>query len=345
MRTISSPFSLDDLLGQKGKWLDGSGPLSDIAVSSRIRLARNVDGVAFPRLASPDQLRQVEAKVKGAIEKGHKFHDIAIFSMEQLTLRDKQFLVERHLMSKEHAAAQVGRCVAIDANEQMSIMVNEEDHVRIQVMVSGLQLGSAWEVATALDNDLFASLPVAFSVQWGYLTYCPTNVGTAMRASVMLHLPALVFQQRVEKVLQSVTQLGLAVRGLYGESSEVRSVFFQLSNHVALGKSEGELIDHVERITKQVIEHEHDARRSLLKHSKAKIEDSVWRAYGLLKHARMLSSHEATDLLSMADEAGVSVVGSRASPHAIIAVGAALDVDHHRRGPVAVPPIDNLLEN
>jgi len=177
-------------------------------------------------------------------------------------------------------------------------MINEEDHLRIQVMQSGFNLNDAWSIIDALDDELSAVLPFAYSSEWGYLTCCPTNTGTGMRASVMVHLPSLVITKQINKVLHTITKLGLTARGLYGEGTEASGNFFQISNQVALGRREAELIENLERILKQVIDHEQTARESLMTNNRTQLEDRIWRAFGILQHARTMSSSEALDLLS-----------------------------------------------
>ena len=188
--------------------------------------------------------------------------------------------------------------VAIGQGEMISVMINEEDHLRIQVIQSGLNLQDAWSVIDALDDELSEALPYAYSSDWGYLTCCPTNTGTGMRASVMAHLPALVITKQINKVLHTITKLGLTARGLYGEGTEASGNFFQISNQVALGRSEEEILENIDRILKEVIHQEQAAREGLLTSNRTQLEDRIWRAYGLLKHAKTMSSNEALDLLS-----------------------------------------------
>ena len=190
------------------------------------------------------------------------------------------------------------KAVAIGQGEVISVMINEEDHLRIQVMQSGMNLRDAWSIIDALDDELSEALPYAYSTDWGYLTCCPTNTGTGMRASVMVHLPSLVLTKQINKVLHTITKLGLTARGLYGEGTEASGNFFQISNQVSLGRSEEELIENIERILKEVIHQEQAGRESLLSNSRTQLEDRVWRAFGILKHAKTMSSNEALDLLS-----------------------------------------------
>jgi protein arginine kinase len=292
------PKELDSLLTKTSEWLRGSGPVSDIVMSSRIRLARNLEKFPFATRASRASQGEVLRQVKEGLPRTPSLKQAIMAEMSELTEVDRQFLVERHLVSRDHIVHPDHKAVAVGEGEVISIMVNEEDHLRIQVMQSGLNLKDAWDVIDTLDDELAAVLPYAYSSDWGYLTCCPTNTGTGMRASVMLHLPSLVITKQINKVLHTITKLGLTARGLYGEGTEASGNFFQISNQVALGRSETELIENIERILKQVIDHEQTARESLLANNKVQLEDRIWRAFGILKHAQTMSSNEALDLLS-----------------------------------------------
>ena len=213
---------------------------------------------------------------------------------------DRKFLVERHLISREHAeGTPKGRGVVAEEKEIISLMINEEDHLRLQVLQSGLGLTQGWDIAEQLDRQLEKYLPYAFSKNWGYLTCCPTNVGTALRASGMLHLPCLVMTKQIGRVLHAITKLGLTARGLYGEGTEATGNFFQISNQVSLGRSDQEIIDKLERVILQVVEQEEAARNALMRQSREALEDRIWRAFGTLKSAHIITSTETTDLLSL----------------------------------------------
>jgi protein arginine kinase len=218
--------------------------------------------------------------------------------MDELGPIERQILVERHLVSHELSDAARPRGIVIGAREQLSLMINEEDHLRLQAMASGLQLHEAWTAADQADSELDQSLDFAFSDEIGYLTSCPTNTGTGLRASVLIHLPALVLLQEIQRVLKSIMQVGLNVRGLYGEHSDVMGNLFQISNQTTLGRSENDSIESLERVTRQVIEAEEHARERLLRDARVQIEDKVWRAYGLLRHCRSVSSQEVINLCS-----------------------------------------------
>ncbi len=289
---------LDDLLKQTSEWLKGSGPLSEIVLSSRVRLARNLERFPFIVRATRATMQEVLDVVKNGINKATSLRRPLWFDMGSLSEIDRQFLVERHLISREHAANPDFRAVVISPSESISVMINEEDHLRIQVLQSGLNLRDAWTLVDAIDDELSETLPFAFTPELGYLTCCPTNTGTGMRASVMLHLPSLVMTKQINKVLHTITKLGLAARGFYGEGTEASGNFFQISNQVTLGRTEAELIENIERILKQVIEYEQNARASLMSNNRNQLEDRVWRALGILRHARTISSQETLDLLS-----------------------------------------------
>ena len=295
-------MTLNDLVQQTGEWLRGSGPKEEIVLSSRIRLARNLQGTLFPQWAKPDQRKEVLSRVGGAVEKCPFLKGALILSLAELSELDRLFLVERHLVSREHAAYADPlsyRAVVVSDREVISLMVNEEDHLRLQVLQSGFNLQEAWAVLNRVDQDLEQELEYAFLPEWGYLTACPTNVGTGMRASAMLHLSCLVMTKQINRVLHAITKLGLTARGLYGEGTEATGNFFQLSNQVSLGVSEEEILDNLERLIKQVVEQEEAARKALLQQSREALEDRVWRAYGTLKSAHLVTSNETVELLSL----------------------------------------------
>ena len=224
--------------------------------------------------------------------------DVSYVNLNQATAIDKLFLVERHLISKEHAEGEGERGVAFGKSETVSLMINEEDHLRIQVIRSGFELKKTWDTIDEIDNILGESLNFAFSSRFGYLTACPTNVGTGMRVSVMLHLPALGMTKHIEKVFNAVGKLGLVVRGLYGEGTKVSGDLYQISNQFALGKSEKEILSIIESVIPRITSYERMARKALVMESKDQLEDRIWRSYGMLKAARMITSEEILQLLS-----------------------------------------------
>lgn len=240
----------------------------------------------------------VYSSVLSAVRKTPGLTGSMALEMRELTPVDRQFLVERHLISNDLADNGKLRGLLVVPDESISAMVNEEDHLRLQALASGFQLRSAWEVVNSIDDDLAQDLDYAFSDELGYLTACPTNVGTGMRASVLIHLPSLVLTKQIGRVLQGITQVGLAVRGFYGEGSQIMGNFFQISNQTTLGQSEKETVDSLERVTKQIIDSEQRARDELLKDARVQIEDKIWRAYGTLRHSRVISSQEVVNLSS-----------------------------------------------
>jgi len=291
-------MDLNDLLFRLGEWLKGEGPNSDIVISSRIRLARNLNKIPFTHWADKKEKEKVLELLGNVLKENEFLKDGIFILMKELDEIDRLFLLERHLVSHEFIQNPNSKAVIISANEAVSGMVNEEDHLRLQVMQSGFNLWEAFEVAQKIDQFLSERIDFAFSSEWGYLTACPTNVGTGLRASVMLHLPMLVFTKQINKVLQAITRLGLTARGFYGEGTEATGNFFQISNQVTLGQREEDIIDNLEKIIKQVIEYEQNARQMVLMQEKEKIVDRIWRAYGILKNAYIISSNETIELLS-----------------------------------------------
>ncbi len=291
-------MELDELARQRGEWLRGSGPESDIVISSRIRLARNLADFPFISRATEKDRSRIESVLREAIPDTENGAKMLYVNVEQLGAVDRQFLVERHLISREHAESQGARAVAIDPAETLSVMINEEDHLRIQVLFSGLNLNDAWELINRVDDQIESKVTYAFHPRLGYLTACPTNVGTGMRVSVMLHLPALVLTRQIDKVFRSLQKISLAVRGLYGEGSQAMGDFYQISNQVTLGKSEERLIKDVVDIVPKIIEYERTARQFLIKESQENLHDRVSRAYGILRTAQTISSEETMHLLS-----------------------------------------------
>ncbi len=281
-----------------GEWLRGSGPQSDIVISSRIRLARNLAEFPFVRRASDEEKATISKLVHQRIRSIDAWDDVLYLEVERLDEVDRQFLVERQLMSRELADASGSRGVAIDLNEQFSVMVNEEDHLRIQVMRSGLDIESAWQRINEIDDLLEKRLNFAFHESLGYLTACPSNVGTGLRVSVMLHLPALVVTREIEKVFRSLQKINVAVRGLYGEGSQFMGDFYQVSNQITLGRTEIELVTTVNEVVPRIIEYERRARDFLLNESEQDLHDDVSRAFGILCTAKKISSEETLHYLS-----------------------------------------------
>ena len=289
---------IEDLARTSGEWLRGSGPESDIVISSRIRLARNLADFPFMSRTSPADRAEIERTVRERLSPVGDSLGLTYLEVHRLDPLDRQFLVERQLISRELADAEGARGVAISGNEQASLMVNEEDHLRIQVMHSGLDLPAAWEQISGLDEQLGGRLTFAFNERLGFLTACPTNVGTGMRVSVMLHLPALVMTRQIDKLFRSLQKISLAVRGLYGEGSQAMGDFYQISNQITLGRSESELVGQVGDVVPSIIEYERKAREFLVRESKQNLHDRVSRAYGILRTAQTITSEETMHLLS-----------------------------------------------
>ena len=291
-------MNLDNLAEKSGEWLKGEGPESDIVVSSRIRLARNLTDYPFISKATDLDRAEIEKTLRKSVTDVSKSNTLSYLDVNELDGIDRQFLVERQLISREHAESEGARGVAIDTGERTSLMINEEDHLRIQVMHSGFDLTAAWERINEIDNRLEEQTAYAFHSRLGYLTACPTNVGTGMRVSVMLHLPALVITRQIEKVFRSLHKISLAVRGLYGEGSQAMGDFYQISNQITLGKSEEELVTQVGDVVPVLIDYERRAREFLQKESHENLHDKVSRAYGILSTAQTISSEETMHLLS-----------------------------------------------
>jgi protein arginine kinase len=290
---------VDHLLKQTCEWLRGTGPNSDIVMSSRIRLARNLEKQPFSHWATKKQEKEamdtLDRSVLGVDMMANGLH----VRMSDIDDVDKQFLLERHLISREHIVRPEFKSVVVGEKEIASVMVNEEDHLRLQVMQSGFNLQECWRISNRLDDALHKKVKFAYNAEWGYLTACPTNTGTGLRASVMLHLPSLVMTKQIQKVLQAITKLGMTARGLYGEGTEAEGNFFQISNQITLGSSEEDIIDNLERIIRQVIGHEENARKTLMKQNREVLQDKIWRASGTLRSAHIINTKEMMGLLSM----------------------------------------------
>ncbi|OQA56686.1 MAG: putative ATP:guanido phosphotransferase [Candidatus Omnitrophica bacterium ADurb.Bin277] len=291
---------------QAVSWLKATGPENDVVVSSRIRLARNLSNYPFGVRLSAEQRKDLIADVARAVSGSSFLKKVELLFTREIGEIDRQFLLERHLVSNELIHDEGISAVAITPDEMVSLMVVEEDHLRLQVFQSGLNLVEAWRIADEIDTALEKNLKYAFDAMLGYLTACPTNVGTGLRASCMLHLPSLVLTKQIQKVLQALSKLNLAVRGLYGEGTQALGNYFQFSNQITLGQPEAEIISNLEGVIKQVITHEREAREYLRKKRKTKMEDQVWRALGALKSARLISSQEAIQLLSLV-QAGIDI--------------------------------------
>lgn len=282
-----------------GEWLRSEGPHHQIVVSSRVRLARNLRHRPFPGWAKKAERSQILELIKPAVEELPEMQDSFSEMLQDLSALEKQVLVERHLISREHAAKGIGSAVVMNRKQTLSIMINEEDHLRMQSIRSGLQLKNAFKLVDKIDSTLEGKLDLAYDQRLGYLTACPTNVGTGMRASAMLHLPGLVLSDLINQVIQAVNKIGLAVRGLYGEGTEAMGNLFQISNQTTLGEKEDEIIARLTKVIETIIEKEHDARQVLIQKKSDTLSDQIGRAYGVLTYAHAMTSKEALNLLSM----------------------------------------------
>jgi len=291
---------LEDLVKTSGQWLRGCGPESDIVISSRIRMARNLADFPFINRATESDKGEIERLLRGEVSQIQEEEDRPFFYVDVSELEnvDRQLLVERQLISREHAESEGSRGVAIGNDERFAVMINEEDHLRIQVMHSGLDLEGAWAEINRLDDLIEQRVTYAYHEKLGYLTACPTNVGTGLRVSVMLHLPALRITQQVERVFRSLQKISLAVRGLYGEGSQAMGDFYQISNQITLGRSEEDLIKQVSEVVPVLISYERKAREFLIQESQETLHDRVSRAFGILRTAQTISSEETMHLLS-----------------------------------------------
>ncbi len=292
-------MTISSLIDTPSELTDAASNKTAIVLMTRIRLARNLAGNSFPGWAKPGQREDILATCREAVLAMPPMKRSLSLSVDELSDLEKQILVERHLISRELSGAKAGAGAVISRDQTFSVMINEEDHLRIQVLRSGFQLKKAWTAINDLDSALEDRLDYAFSPTLGYLTACPTNLGTGMRASAMMHLPALVIASQMEKVVRAVNQLGMVVRGLFGEGSDASGSIFQISNQTTLGESEEGIIKRLGSVLNSIIEHELNARQKLLEADPNKIFDKIGRAFGILQNGHVLSSSEAMNLLSL----------------------------------------------
>jgi len=292
-------MSFNTLLNRTADWMRESGPRRDIVVTSRVRLARNIDKALFPGWAKKNSRMEILNELRPKLEELPQFEESFSKELKELTAIQKQVLVERHLISREHAAKSAGSATIMNWAQTLSIMINEEDHLRMQAILPGLQLQAAYELLGSIDDAMEQQVRYAFDTRWGYLTACPTNLGTAMRASAMLHLPGLVLSEQINQVIQAVNKIGLAVRGLYGEGTEALANLFQISNQSTLGESEADIIQKLDKVIHQIVEHEENARKKLLDEKLNVLLDRIGRAYATLRYAHIVASKEALNYLSM----------------------------------------------
>jgi len=291
-------MQIGDMVNKPAKWLDGSGGENEIVLSSRVRMARNIEKRRFPQRADKEELSAILEQTRSAAEATRAFKTGHYFPMGNVSSLDRQFLAERHLVSREFLFSSSNRGLIVNEHENLCLMVNEEDHLRLQAYGSGVNLRQALDLADRLDSELANQLGYAYSERFGHLTACPTNLGTGLRASLLIHLPGLVHSKEINKLLDSLRQLHHSIRGIYGEGSEVMGNFFQLSNSATLGTTEDVIIGSLTEMAGKVIGFEQRARDMLFRKARSLLEDKVWRAYGLLRHARRVSTKEALSLIS-----------------------------------------------
>lgn len=284
-------------LRESPEWSRGDGPEKDVVVSSRLRYARNVNDVPFPGYASTQQKNEVFHRTEETLSGADVGRELHFVRMDELNPLQKDVVEERRLASQELIENEYGGLV-FDSSESIAVLVNEEDHFRIQSLRPGYNLKAVKNEADRFEEILGESLGYAYDEEWGFLTACPTNLGTGLRASVLLHLPGLILEDEITRVLKAIANLGLTVRGYYGEGTESQGFYLQLSNQVTLGQSVEDLINSLSRVTERLVSKERDARETLLKGNSVDVEDQVWRAYGTLKHARKIGAAESLKLLS-----------------------------------------------
>lgn len=288
----------EDMAKRPAGWISGEGDESSVVLSSRIRLARNISGFKFPNSADQETREKLLEYFESAVAKSEFLRQGKFFRTEGIDHTTSSFLVERHLISPTMVDHLDGAGVYVADSEMVSIMVNEEDHLRIQAITIGLEMDRSMELAAQFDNEVGRLLEYDYDSDFGFLTACPTNVGTGLRASVLIHLPGLVLTREIDKTIQKVTKMGLAVRGFYGEGTDVLGNLFQISNQTTLGQSEADILEAIERVSRIIISDEAAARNRLKEEAYDQICDKIWRAYGILKYARVLSSEEVMNLLS-----------------------------------------------
>jgi protein arginine kinase len=293
--------SLERFINQAvSSWMSEEGPDSDIVLSSRVRLARNFEDYKFPTLFSTEEAQAIILKMEEILAHSgfNLFGPMELLKIDEVQPLQKRVLVEKHLISPNLAEESPYGAVLLTENEEVSIMINEEDHIRIQCLFPGLQLTEALEAANEIDDWLEGHIQYAFNEKHGYLTSCPTNVGTGLRASVMMHLPGLVLTQQFNRIIPAINQLGLVVRGIYGEGSEALGNIFQISNQITLGKSEEDICNDLKGVVSQLISQERSSREALHKTSNIQLEDRVFRSYGVLANSRIIETKEAARCLS-----------------------------------------------
>ncbi len=288
----------EEMAKQPAAWLSGKGDEALVVLSTRVRLARNVAGLRFPTSADTDTKKRVVGYFDSAMTRSKAMSEGKYVKASEVTEIDRDFLIERHLISPTFLNGDISKALYIGPSERVSIMINEEDHLRIQALSAGFDPQGSWDLASKYDSEIGKYLEYEYDHDFGYMTACPTNAGTGMRASVLIHLPGLVLTREIEKTISKITRSGLLVRGFYGEGSDVLGNLFQVSNQNTLGISESEILNQISRVTREIIEAEAAARQRLMDEAADMVEDKIWRAFGILKYARVLSSDEVMNLLS-----------------------------------------------
>lgn len=280
------------------RWYEDLGPEADVVISSRVRFARNIAGYVFPSVAKEQTLEEVLQFCKKQLERVAENFSLRWIDLREITPLERCCYIEQHLLSPELAMGNTPSGLILNKAETLSIMVNEEDHLRIQAILPGFQLEQAYAMCNGFEEAFGAYVPYAFDQRLGYLTGCPTNLGTGLRVSAMLHLPGLVQTGMIRKILEACSKMGVAVRGVYGENSDAEGDLFQISNQVTLGHTEGDILENMMHIIQQIVEKERNMRQKLLQQDRVGLEDKVYRAYGILSNARSISGEEAMKLLS-----------------------------------------------
>ncbi|UCC43780.1 MAG: protein arginine kinase [Candidatus Zixiibacteriota bacterium] len=288
----------EEMAKSPAAWLSGSGDEASVVLSTRVRLARNVAGCRYPTSADSDTKKRVVGYFDSTLTRSELLTGGQYLKASDLNDLDRGFLVERHLISPTFLNGDASKALLIGEQERVSVMVNEEDHLRIQALSAGLDTDGSYDLATKYESEIGKHIEFDYDHDFGFLTACPTNAGTGMRASVLIHLPGLVLTREIDKTISRITRSGLVVRGFYGEGSDVLGNLFQISNQNTLGVAEKEILGHITRVTSEIVEEEAAARQTLVVEAQDMIEDKIWRAYGILRHARVLSSDEVMNLLS-----------------------------------------------
>ncbi|HHZ13481.1 MAG: protein arginine kinase [Caldicoprobacterales bacterium] len=328
-------------------WINDTGPLGDVVLSSRVRLARNLSDTPFPSIADKSMTDSVIHRVHRSVSgQGSPIRSQYQFlAMGDLAPTDREILVEKHLASPDLLENPERSAILINREEICSIMVNEEDHIRMQCIFPGYQLRKALEYLNRIDDVLEGQLPYAYDADLGYLTCCPTNLGTGMRASVMMHLPLLVGTGQMKAIIQTLPKIGVAVRGLYGEGSEAIGDIYQISNQITLGASEEEIIMSLEVVTKQIVDKEKEARRRVMERGRVHFEDGIWRAYGTMTHARVMDLNEFMSLLSkvrLGVEMGIIPNVDISTINELMVMGQPAHLKKYRDGDTAIKDLDEV---